>query len=82
MITNNLLQITIILFHCIILYIKFTRKTDLKNYIDWYEAFLQGVLIFLFIRELSIADLSFKKWYWFMMDILLALYFYLKITKK
>lgn len=79
---NNIIQIVIILTSGIILYMRFVKKDNLNGFKNWYGAIFQMILIFLYIRELSVNDLSFKKWYWFAVDFLLIIYFYLRITEK
>lgn len=79
---NDFMQIVVIIVSSIVLYYRVVDKSNLKTFANWYGAFLQGFLIFLYIRELSTSDLSYKKWYWFVVDFLLIFYFFLRIIKN
>ena len=79
---NNYIQIVVIILSGLVLYLRFSDKHNLRGFKNWYGAIFQIVLILLYIRELSISDLSYKKWYWFFVDFALAFYFYLRIKEN
>ena len=82
MVVNEILQIIVILTHIFVLYKRFRDKSNLITFKHWYGAILQCVLIFIFIRQMSIYDLQFKQWYWFVFDIALAIYFGLRVKQN
>jgi hypothetical protein len=75
---NEIIQIIVILLHSVIIYFKFLERNE-NTIKDTFGLFIQIVLIVLFIFELGKNDLSYKAWYWFAFDFLLAFYFLLRM---
>jgi Ca2+/Na+ antiporter len=78
---NNYIQIAVILIHSVIIFKRHAEKIDITIK-DLYGSIVHLILLFLLIYELNISDLSYKKWYWFMFDFLLAFYFALRLKEN
>ena len=77
---NNYIQIAVILIHSIVIFLRTKEKNDI-TFKEFYGSIIQ-VILFLLIYELGVADLSYKKWYWFTFDFLLAIYFILRLKEN
>lgn len=78
---NNYIQIAVILIHSIVIFLRHKEKIEV-TFKEFYGSIIQVILLFLLIYELGVADLSYKKWYWFCFDFLLAIYFVLRLKEN
>lgn len=78
---SSYIQIAVILIHSIVIFLRHKEKIDI-TFKEFYGSIIQLILLFLLIYELGVSDLSYKKWYWFTFDFLLAIYFVLRLKEN
>lgn len=78
----NLLQTGAIISHLVIIILKVSFFKKTTNFVIALGVTIQVVLIVFLTRDLANQWIVNKEWIWYLMDYLLALYFYLNLKNN